>query len=313
MALNIGFKHVSAFVAVARSESFSRAAESLNLSQPTLTTTIQHLEASLGLLLFDRTTRRVALTVEGERFLPIAEKLIGDFETAVVDLRETAKGKRGRVRIAALPGFAARVMPTVVKDFSARHPNVAVQLRDGNDLSIIRHVKSGDVDFGIGSTLFEDGELFCQELTRDPLGLVCRAADSLGRSYKPIRWQDIADQPFIGFSADTGIRKAIDTLENLPANAVSPLYEASSTITMEALLEAGLGVTAMFRLGAPRGRNRKLTFRPLIEPASERSIATIRLAERSLSPVAAAMHDCLIEHLAKRTDGFHLDHGDITS
>ena len=63
MALNIGFKHVSAFVAVARSESFSRAAESLNLSQPTLTTTIQHLEASLGLLLFDSTTRRVALTV----------------------------------------------------------------------------------------------------------------------------------------------------------------------------------------------------------------------------------------------------------
>ena len=89
---NISIRHIRAFLAVARDGSFTRAAESLHLTQSTLTGTIKQLEEQAGLTLFDRTTRQVLLSGEGERFLPVAERLLSDFDTAMTDLRAVAEG-----------------------------------------------------------------------------------------------------------------------------------------------------------------------------------------------------------------------------
>jgi len=100
---NTSIRHIRAFLAVARDGSFTRAAESLHLTQSTLTGTIKQLEEQAGLTLFDRTTRQVLLSGEGERFLPVAERLLSDFDTAMTDLRAVAEQQQGQVGIAASP------------------------------------------------------------------------------------------------------------------------------------------------------------------------------------------------------------------
>ena len=101
-------------------------------------------------------------------------------------------------------------------------------------------------------------------------------------------WKDLEGLPFVAFGPNTTVRRLIGTVEGLPTNVSEPAYEVADVITMEALLEADLGITAGFKLGAYRGRDRKLMFRPLVEPALGRTISLITHAERALSPAASA-------------------------
>ncbi|MCG8356733.1 MAG: LysR family transcriptional regulator, partial [Kiloniellales bacterium] len=99
--MNVTLRHLRAFVEVAHQGAFTRAAQALALSQPALTVVINQFETELGFKLFDRTTRRVRLTQEGERFLPTAEHLLDDFDQALEDLRAVSERRRGKVAIAA--------------------------------------------------------------------------------------------------------------------------------------------------------------------------------------------------------------------
>src|SRR5690242_19963988 len=91
------------FIAVAQERQFRRAAERIGLSQPALSAHIRELEQDLGVALFSRTTRSVRLTAEGESFLHRAQRALDDLSAAVLELRERAELKRGRVAIAATP------------------------------------------------------------------------------------------------------------------------------------------------------------------------------------------------------------------
>ena len=101
----------------------------------------------------------------------------------------------------------------------------------------------------------------------------------------------------------------MNRISDLPQELVEPAYEVADVITLEALLEAGLAVAAAFKLGTYRGRDRKLVFRPLVEPALRRTICSITHSERALSPAAAALIKSAIHHLHRRTDasGWHVD------
>ena len=98
----------------------------------------------------------------------------------------------------------------------------------------------------------------------------------------------------------------MNRISDLPQELVEPAYEVADVITLEALLEAGLAVAAAFKLGTYRGRDRKLVFRPLVEPALRRTICLITHSERALSPAAAALIKSAIHHLHRRTDAFRL-------
>jgi DNA-binding transcriptional LysR family regulator len=89
---------------------------------------------------------------------------------------------------------------------------------------------------------------------------------------------------------------------------IEPTYEVSDVITMEALLEANLGVAATLRLGDYRGRDRKLVFMPLVHPALGRNVCLTH-AERTLSPAAVALREGAIAHLRRRTDRFKVGKG----
>ena len=296
--MNITLKHLRVFVEVAHQGSFTRAAERLSLSQPALTIAVGQFEESLGVRLFDRTTRRVSLTSDGEDFLATAERLLEDFDVAVADMRDLAERRRGRVGIAALPSVALRLLPEVVADFSKAYPGVRIHLQDANARGVQERVQRKEVDFGIGSLWEPDPELAFEALIRDPFVMVCRREHPLARGKGPLPWRRLAGHDFIGMGRDTGIRPLIHAVRDLPEAVQMPKCEVSSIPALEGMLEAGLGVAALPLLAVPTGRSKRLVSRRLVEPVVEREIGLLTRRGRSLSPAAEQMRSMLVESLS---------------
>jgi LysR family transcriptional regulator, carnitine catabolism transcriptional activator len=299
-------KHLVALVSVARHGSFTRASAATGISQPTLTSLIKQLEAASGLKLFERTTRRVLLTQVGAAFRQNAEVAVDSFDKAMDLLHQLASGRKGCVRVASVPSFVVRVLPKVLKEFERSYPDVTVQIREENETVVNRRVQDGETDFGFGGDFETAPSLIYEPLVQDHVGLLCRADHPLARGRGPLSWKDLKNLRFAAFGPETTLRRLVNRISDLPREVIEPAYEVADVITLEALLEAGLAVATAFKLGTYRGRDRKLVFRPLIEPVLTRTICLIKHSERTLSPAAAALVECTLHHLRRRTDGFRL-------
>lgn len=106
-----------------------------------LSLTIKALEESLGGRLFSRTTRNVALTPEGESLLPLARRLIADWDNAEDEMRQRFTLQRGRVTLAAMPSFAGNLLPPILKTFRARYPKVNVTVNDVINEQVLEMVR----------------------------------------------------------------------------------------------------------------------------------------------------------------------------
>src|SRR5687767_8586178 len=122
MPINLSLRHYRAFVAIGRSGSFRVAAGQLRVSQPALSVAIRQMEEELRLTLFNRTTRRVELTPIGADFLPMAERVVRDFDASAIEIQNAAIRKRGQVIVACLPSIGVRFMPEILNRFRSRHP-----------------------------------------------------------------------------------------------------------------------------------------------------------------------------------------------
>ena len=122
----VTLKQVTAFLAVADAGSFTSAAERLKIAQPALSQAVRELEAELGLRLFDRTTRRVELTVAGREFREATARVVGDLDFAIRNARDLASRRRGRIVVAAPPLLAANVLPSAIRDFARDYPDLSL-------------------------------------------------------------------------------------------------------------------------------------------------------------------------------------------
>ncbi|MGO4705920.1 LysR family transcriptional regulator [Microvirga sp. 2MCAF38] len=283
---NVTIKHLRAFLSLAQHRSFTRAAIALHASQPSLTMTIQQLEDIVGCNLFDRTTRNVLLTPEGEDFLPVAERLIVDFDLALENIRVTASARKGRVGIAVVHSVATRIMPRVLGGLLSAYPGLHVQLRDGNSADVRRRVRQNEVDFGFGSKDEEDTDLEFSPLFHDQMGLLARNDHPLIKSKKALKWADLNGYDFVGLTSDTATGPIIRQISHLPQSVIAPRFEVSTNTTLWALLESGIGITTAPALSIENNRNQTLRFRALNDPIAWRHVYVISRRGRTLTPMA---------------------------
>src|SRR5690349_11748654 len=127
---------VEAFIAVADAGGFTRAADQLHITQTALSRRIQRLEDFLGVGLFERTTRSVALTRIGADFLPHARRMLGDLRGALVEIRETGKALRGDVTVACVPTVGVHYLPDIIRKYSALHPENRIRILDHSSSNV---------------------------------------------------------------------------------------------------------------------------------------------------------------------------------
>ena len=141
-------RQIEYFLAVSRCRNFTRAAQALYVTQPTITIAIKNLEKELGLTLFNRTRGDLTLTHEGEAFLGCAQKIMNDIENAFKTMSELNPEHRDTLSIGIPTITCAAVYPIVLNDFSSLHPDVAVQISDYGNLDILREVGNGELELG---------------------------------------------------------------------------------------------------------------------------------------------------------------------
>jgi DNA-binding transcriptional LysR family regulator len=126
---DLSARQLEAVLALAQYGSFVAAAAHLRISQPALTRAVKRLEASLGVRLFERTTRRVQITAAGREFAAVAERMLNDLGITVQSVREVAEERRGLVVISSVMSVAGGVLPAIVAAYRADRPGVEIRMR----------------------------------------------------------------------------------------------------------------------------------------------------------------------------------------
>ena len=285
--MNLSARDIQAFLALAEVKNFTRAAARSHLSQPAFSALIKALEDSVGLKLFDRSTRHVLLTPEGERFLHSAQRIAAEFEDCAKAMRDTAQLARGHVAVALLPSLAAGWLPGVLAQFLARHPGVEVAVRDVLSEPCIAAVEQGEADFALAAVRVDTPDLQAEPFCRDDFHLVCRTDHPLA-AQPQIRVDDLQPWPFVHLARHSSVRQSLEAAF-FPL-AMRTLVEVEQLATVMGLVQAGLGISVVPALSLFHFDKPGLCTRPLALRAMDRQIYLVRRRERSLSVAAQALY-----------------------
>lgn len=296
-SVHVTLGQIRAFVTVASTGSFTRAADLLHLSQPALTNRIRQFEDELGLRLFDRNTRSVELTVLGRELLPIFRRLVGEFETAVVNARDSVTRAKGVIRMACLPSCAASLLPDVIRRFQDENTGVTFVVRDVVNSNIVSLVRSSEVDFGIAVMEEVHSDLEWTPLFSDMLHVVYPATDAPAANTGSCATL-FASRPLILMSRGSSVRERVD--EALAALGVPPVAtcEVNYMSTAVALVQAGLGITILPSTAVELRSQSDVRSQPIDAPGFAREIALLRRKGSALHPSAEAFIE-MLTHLAQ--------------
>lgn len=239
--MNITFKQVEAFLAVARTLNFSRAADLVYLSQPALSANIRRLEDAIGARLFDRDTRSVALSAAGSEFLAIAAGLMENAENGLTQIRDFASGKRRTLSLAVAPSLATSFLPDVIVRFSAQYPGVRLRLYDVLATACIELVRSGTVDLALTAKIDDVDDLVQQDVLHDPLVVLCASNHPYARR-KTVSWKDVYTCEHISRKGASNVRQLIDQEYLRQGLVFQPAFEVENVGTMIGLVRSGLGI-----------------------------------------------------------------------
>ena len=296
--MNLTLRHLRAFVAVAQMGGFSAAAQRLHLTQSALSMLVRGLEKDIGLALFERTTRSVKLTDAGRDFFPLAERLLVDLHYAVAETRTRAEQASGRLVIAVTPTFAWTLLPEILAQYRAAHPDVQIVIRDdATPARIQRLVQDGEADLGIAPINRSQLELLVVEVMMDDeLVLACPAGHALARR-RQVRWQELASHPMVGFAPDNALQMLVNDTSDVVGISLRMHYEVSSIATAVALVEAGLGISVLPSYIRTARRPNRLQFGRLIEPVVKRELCLLSLRDRVMPAAAHAFAHLLREEM----------------
>ncbi|WP_349609153.1 LysR family transcriptional regulator [Halomonas sp. H10-9-1] len=288
-------RQLKAFVAIAEHGSFVEASERLHLSQPALSIAIRKLEESAGGALFNRSPRGVQLTPEGRHFLPMARRLIGDWDDALGDLGELFNKERGKVTLAALPTLAAGFLPAVLADYRRRYPNIAINVHDvlANQVDELVSSQRADIGFSVKPGAAE--AIHFEPLVDDHFVAVCPQGHPLLEN-KTVRWEELIAFPIIALSRLSSTRQAIDDVLQKLGTGMDVMCEVSQIGTAGRMVAAGLGVAALPSLSFKQISAEGLEWRPLTHPNVPRTLGIITPARTSRSAAANAMMDVVKVH-----------------
>ncbi len=288
--MNVTLKQLRAFCAVARTGSFTLAAESLYITQSALSGLIKELEQVLTTRLVDRSTRRVYLTDAGERLHPHLEAVLQDLEDLLVRVVDSTTAQSGTVRVAASQLLASTLMPELIAAFQAEHPLATVKLVDTPVESVMARVFSGEVELGIGPEREPNSDIAAVKLFDGPFMAVYPHNHPLSK-VKRLRWSDLAPYPVITLQGQFTERLNQDLRAADPALAFSPATEVAYMATALSMVSAGLGVALCIPYAAPLVDLYGLKMAKLTGPEVRRSFEVFTRRGRSLSAVGQRFLD----------------------
>lgn len=278
-------------LAVARAGNFSRAAEELFLSQPSLSVQIRKLEKELDVALFERLGRKVILTAAGEVFVEHVELALAQLDQARERTAEVRGLRAGRVSLGVLPSVGAGLLPKVLSTFRAEHPDVEVRLTEHNvSADFERMVASGQLDIAVIRMPWARPGLGGQVLLKEPFAALLPPGHALA-DRDELALSALAAENFVAMRRDYGLRELMEQVCLAAGFEPTVTVETTQLSVLHGMVASGLGVSVLPELAAA-GYPDSVR---LVDDEAARELGVVWRTRSMLSPPAAAFLDVLID------------------
>ena len=286
---------LEAYLKVAEYRNFSRAAEALELTQPSVTARIQALERNLGDVLFERNGRGVRLTGAGESFLPHATRVLEALQDGRDAVQSIRRLELGALRLGAAPTVSTYVLPGLLKEFSSRYPGLDISVHTEYSSQIVRMVLADEVQVGLERAITHP-EVETVTLYEDEVVLVAAPGDEFAKRGS-VNIEDVAERHLIMFDRGSSYYALVDNALREAGVLVTPAMELDNMEATKKMVQGGLGVAMLPQVAVAHelesGELREIKINKMTMP--KREIALIYRRGRPLGRAARAFVELVVE------------------
>lgn len=289
---------LEAFVQVAAVGNFSRAAEALGLTQPSVTARIQALERDLREPLFHRNGRGVSLTDVGASLLPHAQRVLQALQDGRDAVQSLQRLDLGTLRLGAAPTISTYVLPELIREFRSRYPGLEVSVRTEYSDQIVQMVVADEVQVGLERTITHP-EVITVPLYEDEVVLVASPGHPIAQRAS-VTIGEVGEARLIMFNRGSSYYKLVDNALRQAGVLVSPTMELDNMEATKKMVEGGLGIAVLPRVAVEEALSRGVLREVRVEGMTmpRREIAVIYRRGRPLSRAAQAFVRLLEERYA---------------
>jgi LysR family hydrogen peroxide-inducible transcriptional activator len=292
MRNDLSLQLLDQFVVLARTKNFTRAAEELHLSQSALSRAIQKLEDQLGQPLFERKPREVVLTELGELLLQRAKHILQLMEDTFSELSEA--GRRGRIRLGAIPTIAPYFLPSLLSSFAKKYPDIAVIVQEDTTENLIKRCHHGEIDLAILALPLMAKNLEVEALFDEELLLVVPVGHPLAAS-KTLPIDAVEHFPFVMLNEAHCLTDNIATFCRRKSVQPVTVERTSQLATVQELVSLNHGVSIVPDMARKIDTSDQRVYRSFTGEKPRRTVAMMWNSQRFQSKAVKA----LMEHLRK--------------
>jgi DNA-binding transcriptional LysR family regulator len=275
-------RRLQVFHTVARLLSFTKAAETLHMTQPAVTFQVRQLEEHFNTRLFDRTHNRISLTDAGKKVYEYADRIFEIYSEMENAVREMTGEISGALTIGASTTIAEYMLPTLLGDFKEKYPEVTIHLKVSNSDGIVSMVENNTIDLGVVESPVGNKNLVVETCKRDQLvGIVPPGHPMVGND--SIKFTDLLEYPFICREEGSGTREVInDYLHQLPDSGASLkiAMELGSPEAVKGAVEAGMGVSVVSRATIQKELRLKTLVELNLDPPLDRPFSFVHQKQK---------------------------------
>jgi DNA-binding transcriptional LysR family regulator len=276
-------------IALARAQHFGRAAESCNVSQPTLSAGIKNLEDMFGVLLVQRGSRFRGFTPEGERVLDWARRIVADTRAMRQDVDALKRGLVGHLRIAAIP-TALAMSAMLTTPYRAKHADVRFTILSRTSIEVLSLIENLEVDAGLTYLDNEPlGRVNTVPLYLEEYRFLTSSTGKLGNRAQ-VTWAEVGQVPLCLLTPDMQNRRIIDNLLRSAGAEPSPTLESNSMIVLFAHVRTGQWASIMpAKLAETLGLTESVRAIPIVEPAATHAVGLVIAEREPTTPLISAL------------------------
>ncbi|KQN99022.1 LysR family transcriptional regulator [Paenibacillus sp. Leaf72] len=278
------------FITVARLEHMTEAAQSLHVTQSSLSKTIQRLEENLGVPLFDRVGRKLRLNEYGNRFLQRAERALFELEQGRQELSDLSSPEHGALKLAVT---AASTLPHILREFRKKRPNLQFHVQMLTTQEMVTLLHRGEVDFCLSSPPINGDDIECEIVFMDPILVAVPVGHRLA-DRSSISLTELRNESFVGVKKGYGTRDLVDSVCQSVGFAPHYVYEGNEPARLSALVEAEIGIA--FIPSTARNSREAINYVQVEKYELVREIALLRHRTRYLSRAALEFREVVIEY-----------------
>lgn len=276
-------------IALARERHFGRAAEVCGVSQPTLSSGLKQLEESLNTLLVVRGSRFEGFTVEGDRALEWARRIVSDSRAMRQDLDALKRGLSGEIKIAAIP-TALPMVSALTTPYRAQHPNVSFTILSRTSIDVLKQIENLEVDAGLTYIDNEPlGRMSSVPLYREEYRFLTAADAPLG-DRNTVTWAEVGKVPLCLLTADMQNRRIIDQVLHSVGVETAPTLQSNSMVVLHSHVRTGRWASIMPAVLADNlGLTPAVRSIPIVDPLIDHTIGLVAPQREPMTPLVAAL------------------------